>query len=76
MTVEKKVRVTIDLKPQAHERLVELERITQDSKADVIRKALQLYHYLSTKVDDGCQVTVIDKDGRSENLVFLNLFKG
>jgi len=76
MSPEKKVRVTIDLKPQAYERLQELEKVTNDSKADVVRKALQLYHYLSTKVDEGCQITVTTKDGTPEKLVFLSLFKG
>ncbi len=68
----KKVRVTLDLTPQFYSRLQELESLLEaDSKASVIRQALQLYEYVAKKTLEGHKFRAVDPKGREETLVFL-----
>jgi hypothetical protein len=70
--ISKKVRITLDLSPQFYSRLEELERRTDaDSKAHLLRQALQLYEYIITKTLEGYSFRAVSKDGSEETLVFL-----
>lgn len=66
-----KVRVTLDLTPEFHRRLEALESLVgAESKASVIRQALQLYEYVAQKTRKGYSFKAV-KDGHEETLVFL-----
>jgi hypothetical protein len=68
---EKKVRVTIDVTPQFNQRLEQLEAMVDaNSKADVIRQALQLFEYVARRTSEGYTFRAVSRDGREENLVF------
>jgi len=68
---EKKVRVTIDLTPQFNQRLENLEALVEaNSKADIIRQALQLFEYVARRTADGYTFRAVSREGRAENLVF------
>lgn len=68
-----KVRVSLDLSEPFHRRLSELEQITHaDSKAGVIRQALQIYEYVARKTLNGYTFKAVDSKGREENLVFFS----
>ena len=68
---DKKVRVTIDLTPQFNQRLEELEELVDaNSKADIIRQALQLYEYVARRTIEGYTFRAVARNGREENLVF------
>ena len=68
---EKKVRVTIDLTPQFNQRLEQLETLVEaNSKADIIRQALQLYEYVARRTAEGCTFRTVSRSGRETNLVF------
>jgi hypothetical protein len=65
------VRVSLDLSEPFHRRLSELEQLTHaESKAGVIRQALQLYEYVARKTLQGHKFMSVDKEGRQESLVF------
>jgi hypothetical protein len=69
----KKVRVSLDLSAPFHERLDALEKLTQaESKAGVIRQALQVYEYVARKTAEGYSFRAIGPDGKEENLVFFS----
>lgn len=65
-------RVTIDLSPRLYARLKALTDLVEaDSKAGVIRQALQLFEYIAEKsIVDGAKFRVIEPDGREENILF------
>lgn len=68
----RKIRVTLDLTPQFYQRLEDLESLVEaDSKASLIRQALQLYEYVAKRTVEGCSFRVVDSDGQEERLVFL-----
>lgn len=68
---EKKVRVTIDLTPQFNQRLEQLEALVDaNSKADIIRQALQLYEYVARRTVEGYTFRAVSRNGRETNLVF------
>jgi hypothetical protein len=68
---EKKVRVTIDLAPQFNQRLEQLEALVgANSKADIIRQALQLFEYVAKRTAGGYTFRAVSRDGHEENLVF------
>lgn len=68
---DKKVRVTIDLTQQFNQRLEELEALVDgNSKADIIRQALQLYEYVAKRTVEGYTFRAVSRNGREENLVF------
>ena len=70
---EKKVRVTVDLKPQLYDRLEALEQLVgADSKADVIREALQLYEFIVKRVVAGARVSMT-MNGKEEIVSFFNM---
>jgi len=67
------VRVSLDLSEPFHRRLSELEQLTHaESKAGVIRQALQIYEYVARKTAQGYRFVAIDKNGNEENLVFFS----
>lgn len=68
-----KIRVSLDLNEPVHRRLSELEHLTQaDSKAGVIRQALQVYEYVARKSMEGYKFKSVGPNGVEENLVFFN----
>jgi hypothetical protein len=70
-SVEKKVRVSLDLTVPFYERLDALEKATSaESKAGVIRQALQVYEYIARKTLEGYTFRAVDADGKEETLVF------
>jgi hypothetical protein len=67
------VRVSLDLSEQFHKRLTELEELTHaESKAGVIRQALQLYEYVARRTMQGYTFIAVDKNGQQEKLVFFS----
>lgn len=70
---KKKVRLTVDLSPQFHERLEALESLVgADSKADLIRDALRLYEFVCRRViQEGAKFRAVSKSGEVETLVLL-----
>lgn len=76
-TSEKKVRVTIDLTAQFNERLEQLEVLVDaNSKADIIRQALQLFEYVAKRTVEGYTFRAVSRNGREENLVFFGAGPG
>jgi hypothetical protein len=68
-----KIRVSLDLSEPFHRRLSELEHLTHaESKAGVIRQALQIYEYVAKKTQQGSIFKSVDKNGLEENLVFFS----
>jgi predicted DNA-binding protein len=71
---KKKVRVTLDLSPEFHQRLEALEEIVGgETKANVIRHALQVYEYVVKRSLSGDRFKAIGKDGEEEAVVFVGL---
>ena len=70
----KKTRVTLDLTPQFYERLEKLEELVgAQSKANVIRQALQLYEFIAIRSLRGDRFKAIPKTGEEEAVVFFGL---
>jgi len=71
----KKVRISLDLTIPFYDRLDALERITQaESKAGVIRQALQVYEYMARRIMDGYSFEAVGPDGNREKLVFFSTY--
>lgn len=69
----KKVRVSLDLPAAFNSRLEALERMTQaESKAGLIRQALQVYEYITRKTMEGYSFRAVTPEGKEENLVFFS----
>jgi hypothetical protein len=67
-----KIRITLDLSRKFYERLEELESLVgAESKAMVVRQALQLYEYVAQKASEGYSFRAVGRDGREHNVVFL-----
>jgi hypothetical protein len=67
-----KVRITLDLSRKFYERLEELESLVgAESKAVVVRQALQLYEYVAQKASEGYIFRAVGRDGREQDIVFL-----
>lgn len=67
----KRKRVTLDLTPEAFDRLQAIEEMVgADSKASVIRQALQLYEYLAKRSLKGHLIKATGPEGQEETLVF------
>jgi hypothetical protein len=65
----KKIRVTLDLSVPLYERLQRLQELVDaDTKADVIRQALQLYEYLATHAANGAVFKMVDSSGNEDRL--------
>lgn len=70
----KKTRVTIDLGSRSYERLNALQDLTEaDSKAQVVRHALQLYEFVAQRTAQGTSFVAKDPEGGSEETVLLVL---
>jgi propanediol utilization protein len=68
----KKTRVTVDLTPQLYDRLEELEDLVgAESKASMIRQALQLYEWCAKKTIAGNVFQVVTPDGQTTEVVLL-----
>ena len=72
---KEKRRITIDVTQAFFERLERLERqVDAQSKAEVIREALQLYEYVADRQLSGWRFQTKHREsGDVENLVFLDL---
>ncbi len=70
---EKKTRITLDLTPEFYQRLENLETLVgSESKASLIREALQLYEYMAQQVKEGYTFKM-QKDGHEKEIVFFKL---
>jgi hypothetical protein len=70
---ERKTRITLDLTPESYRRLEELERsVGSESKASLIREALQLYQYIVQKANEGYTFK-IQKGPKEKDIVFFKL---
>jgi hypothetical protein len=71
--VEKKTRITVDFTPDFYRRLEELEILVEaESKASLIREALQLYAYIAQKVKEG-YIVKMRKGAEEQEIVFFKL---
>jgi hypothetical protein len=72
---QKKIRITLDLSPQFYKRLENLEGIVDaDSKAGLIRQALQLYEYVARRSVEGWAFRAINStNGKEEAIAFYSL---
>jgi hypothetical protein len=69
--VEKKTRITLDLTPDFYKRLEDLEALVEaESKAGLIREALQLYEYIAQKVKEGYTFKMQKGDEEKEIIFF------
>jgi hypothetical protein len=69
----KKIRLTLDLSVPFYDRLVRLEKfVNVDTKASLIRQALQLYEYVVKRVAEGYSFRLVDPSGKEETLVFFD----
>lgn len=65
-----KIRVSLDLRPATFERLVVLEALLDlDSKAAVLRQAIQLLELLAQRVAKGSRVILKDPDGNESEVL-------
>jgi hypothetical protein len=71
-----KTRVTLDLSAPFYERLEKLQSLVDaNTKADLIRQALQLYEYMAQKTSLGYRFRQVNQEGKEENLIFFDLPK-
>ena len=67
---ERKTRITLDLTPEFYKRLEELEILVgSESKASLIREALQLYEYIAQKAKEGYTFKIL-KGADEKEIVF------
>lgn len=65
----KKIRVTLDLSPDFHARLEQLEGKTYlGNKAAVIRHALTVYEYLVDLAKDGSKIVIRTPNGEERHV--------
>lgn len=68
-SLEKKVRVQIDLAPQSFDRLKRLKNVTEASSyTDVLKDALRLYEFIIETDQKGSTLKVVDESGRESDL--------
>jgi hypothetical protein len=68
---EKRTRITLDLSDRSYRRLNELaELVEADSKAAVMRQALQCFEYIAKLSTSGAEFWVHHPGGHKEKLVF------
>ena len=73
-TATEKTRVTLDLSAAFYERLEKLQHLVEaNTKADLIRQALQLYEYMAKKTAGGYRFRQVNPEGQEENLIFFDL---
>ena len=67
-----KKRLTLELRPEAFDRLTELEQLVDaESKASVLRQALQLYEHVARELNAGSTFHIKRSDGSSAELLLL-----
>ena len=67
-------RITLDLSERFHDRLEGLQELLgAETKAGVIRQALQLYEFLARRTAQGDKFQAVRKSGETESIVFLDL---
>jgi flagellin-specific chaperone FliS len=72
-TEQKKVRVSLDVTLKFYDRLEELEQLVDgESKASVIRQALQLYEFMVKRYMEGARFKII-KGGEEQELAFFTM---
>lgn len=70
---KRKVRISLDLSATFYERLDALEVLTQaESKAGVIRQALQIYEYVVRRASEGYEFRTVSPAGKEENVLFFS----
>jgi len=70
-------RVTLDLSPRFFERLEALQDMTEaESKASLIRDALQVYEFIVKQTLKGCTFKAVSKEGESETIRFIGVASG
>jgi metal-responsive CopG/Arc/MetJ family transcriptional regulator len=74
MKKEKKKRLTIDIKPQFHNRLSRMEELTgTSSKSELIRESLRVYEYLIKKISEGYTFQAIKEEKDKKYIENINL---
>lgn len=70
-----KIRITLDLSEPLYHRLERLERLIQaESKASLLRQALQLLEYVAERSLEGWTFRAVAPDGStSETIVFVGV---
>lgn len=69
-----KIRVTLDLSSQFHDRLEKLQSLVDaNTKADLIRQALQLYEYIAQATASGSKFREIGPHGEEKEILFFGL---
>ena len=67
-------RVTLDLSPRFFERLQKLQDdVEAESKASLIRDALQVYEYIVRKTLEGYTFKAVPKKGATETIRFVGV---
>jgi hypothetical protein len=62
-------RITLNLSPEAAERLKDLARSNRVSMGEVIRRSLSLESFVQNEVRKGAKILVQEKDGTMKELV-------
>ena len=66
-----KIRMTLDLVPQLHEKLTYVTEVTgATSKAEALRKALLIYEFIIQRLKNGDDFLIVSKDGETKSLEF------
>jgi hypothetical protein len=64
-------KLTVNLIPQAVTALELAAQVTEDSRTDVVNRAIQVYDYLANRVADGAEIFIKSPDGSIEKINFL-----
>jgi hypothetical protein len=64
-------KLTVNLVPAAMTALELAALVTEDSRTDVVNRAIQVYEYLMNRVANGDEVIIRSKDGTIELIKFL-----
>lgn len=64
-------KLTVNLVPQAVTALELAALVTEDSRTDIVNRAIQVYEYLMNCVADGADIVIRSKDGTMEVIRFL-----
>lgn len=71
---DRKIRMSVDLSSRSYDRLERLrEAVGAQSKADVLRDALQIYEWVVQKTQGGGEFFVREKDGEPQQVVLLGV---
>ena len=67
-------RITLDLSEPFYDRLESLQTlVAADTKAGLIRQALQLYEFVAKRTAQGDKFQKVNPAGEAERIVFLDL---